>query len=127
TSKFSIFAESVNAVWFWKKLVLRGGTRNRKGGEELAYFKGGFGRLADALVAAIERSGGQISYGEKVIGLSADGGSLRSLRTNLSEIGGRQFLFTPAFPVVAAIFDGVGGVEWVRSLRRVRYLGNMCL
>jgi protoporphyrinogen oxidase len=34
TAKFSIFAEAVNAVWMWKKLVLRGGTRNDRGDEE---------------------------------------------------------------------------------------------
>lgn len=55
-AKFSVFSEIVNAVWMWKKLVLRGSTRNDKGGEELAYFKGGFGRLAEALVETIRRA-----------------------------------------------------------------------
>jgi protoporphyrinogen oxidase len=45
-NKFSVVADAVNAVWMWKKLVLRGSTRDSKGGEQLAYFKGGFGRLA---------------------------------------------------------------------------------
>jgi protoporphyrinogen oxidase len=127
TSKFSVYAEAVNAVWMWKKLVLRGSTRNNKGGEELAYFKGGFGRLSEAMVAAIERAGGEVSVGETVTGVRAEGSQLLALRTNCGEVSGRQFLFTPAFPIIAGFFEGVADAAWLTSLRRVRYLGNMCL
>jgi len=127
TSKFSIYAELVNAVWMWKKLVLRGSTRNEKGSEELAYFKGGFGCLIEAMVAAIESSNGEISCGEKVKGVRTDGNRLLALNTDSEEIVGRQFIFTPAFPIIADIFDGVADSDWLASLRRVRYLGNMCL
>jgi protoporphyrinogen oxidase len=57
-AKFSDYAEVVSAVWMWKKLVLRGNTRNKRGGEELSYFKGGFGHLADQMVHAIRQNGG---------------------------------------------------------------------
>ncbi len=127
TSKFSIFAEAVNAVWMWKKLVLRGSTRNDKGGEELAYFKGGFGRLAEALVAAIEKAGGEVSLGKRVSGVVVEGRQIKAIKTDQGEIAGRQFLFTPAFPIVADILDGVAERAWIEQLRRVRYLGNMCL
>jgi protoporphyrinogen oxidase len=126
-SKFSLYAEAVNAVWMWKKLVLRGGTRNDKGGEELAYFKGGFGRLAAAMVAAIEAADGEVSLGEAVIGVQVDGRRLLALHTSRGEITARQFLFTPAFPIIANIFEGSADENWLASLRRVRYLGNMCL
>lgn len=127
TSKFSIYAEAVNAVWMWKKLVLRGSTRNGKGGEELAYFKGGFGRLAEAMVTAIESAGGVVSLGEKVTGMRSDGHQILALQTNSGEVTGRQFIFTPAFPIIANIFEGSVDAGWLTSLRRVRYLGNMCL
>ena len=127
TSKFSIYAEAVNAVWMWKKLVLRGSTRNEKGSEELAYFKGGFGRLADAMVEAIESSGGEVFFGEKVTGVCADGSKLLAVQTTHGEITGRQFLFTPAFPIIADILEKAVDAEWLSKLRRVRYLGNMCL
>lgn len=56
--------------------MLRGSTRNDKGGEELAYFKGGFGRLAEKLVEAIRSNGGEVSLGQRVRGLEAlQGGS----------------------------------------------------
>jgi len=127
TSKFSIYAEAVNAVWMWKKLVLRGSTRNEKGGEELAYFKGGFGRLAEAMVSAIEREGGEVHLGEKVTGVHTEGNRLLALHTDRGVVAGRQFLFTPAFPIIADIFEGAADTAWLGRLLRVRYLGNMCL
>lgn len=126
-SKFSVYAEAVNAVWMWKKLVLRGSTRNDKGGEELAYFKGGFGRLADAMVSAIRQAGGEVTVGEKVLSVKADGKNLSGIQTQSGEVQGKQFLFTPALPIIADIFKGSTTEEWRQRLLRVRYLGNMCL
>jgi len=126
-SKFSVYAEAVNAVWMWKKLVLRGSTRNDKGGEELAYFKGGFGKLAEAMVLQLEKTGGQVTLNEKVIGLRSEADSLVALKTTKEEVLGKQFLFTPAFPIIANIFEGSADDSWLKKLRRVRYLGNMCL
>lgn len=126
-SKFSVYADAVNAVWMWKKLVLRGSTRNDKGGEELAYFKGGFGNLADALVEAIKSHGGEVRFNTRVTGVITEGNEIARLTTDAGEVAGKQFLFTPAFPIIADIFQGVAGSEWLERLRRVRYLANMCL
>lgn len=127
TSKFSIYAEAVNAVWMWKKLVLRGSTRNEKGSEELAYFRGGFGCLTKAMVSEIEKVGGLISLGEKVAGVHTDGNRIVALHTDKGAVQGQQFLFTPAFPIIADIFKGSSDTDWVEQLQRVRYLGNICL
>lgn len=127
TAKFSLFAEEVSAVWFWKKLALRGSTRNKKGGEELAYFKGGFGRLAEAMVTAIEAAGGRVNFNEKVLSVTSDGQHLSSVTTNQGNIHGKQFLFTPAFPIIANLFEGSANPTWLNQLRRVKYLGNICL
>jgi protoporphyrinogen oxidase len=126
-SKFSIHAEAVNAVWMWKKLVLRGSTRNDKGGEELAYFKGGFVRLAEAMVTAIESAGGEVCLGVNAIGVRSDGNKITALQTSSGEVTGRQFLFTPAFPIITKIFSGAADTNWLANMSRVRYLGNMCL
>lgn len=127
TSKFSVYAEAVNAVWMWKKLVLRGSTRNDKGGEELAYFKGGFGRLAEAMVAAIKKAGGEVIFGTKITGVLTEEKRIAALLTEQGDIHGNQYLFTPAFPIIADIFEGNADPDWLAKLRRVRYLGNMCL
>jgi protoporphyrinogen oxidase len=126
-NKFSVFADAVNAVWMWKKLVLRGSTRDSKGGEQLAYFKGGFGRLAQAMADEIGRLGGEVRYGAPVTGLDTADGALTAVRTADGAVHGRQFLFTPAFPIIADIFAGQADAAWLERLRRVRYLGNVCL
>ncbi len=127
TSKFSIYADAVNAVWMWKKLVLRGSTRNKKGNEELAYFKGGFGRLAQALVTAIEKNGGTVRLNTPITGVSVSDNKVTALHSTAGDIDARQFLFTPAFPIIADMFKDVVNPTWIAALRRVKYLGNMCL
>lgn len=127
TAKFSVFAEVVNAVWMWKKLVLRGSTRNEKGGEELAYFKGGFGRLAEKLVEAIRSQGGVVSLGNQVNGVETSGDEITAIMTNHGLVSGKKYLFTPSFPIIANIFESAADPEWISTLRRVKYLGNMCL
>lgn len=126
-SKFSVYAEAVNAVWMWKKLVLRGGTRNDKGGEELAYFKGGFGRLAEALAEGVRKYGGEVRYGARVTGMQTEDKRIIALETANGPVQGDKFLFTPALPIIADMFKNNANDEWLAKLRRVRYLGNMCL
>lgn len=128
-NKFGIFADAINAVWMWKKLVLRGSTRDAKGGEQLAYFKGGFGRLAQAMADEITRLGGRVQYGAPVsaLGLSSDGQQVQSLQTAQGSYTAREFLFTPALPIIADIFEGSAKADWLASLRRVKYLANACL
>ena len=127
TAKFSVFSEAVNAVWMWKKLVLRGSTRNYKGGEELAYFKGGFGRLAENLVEAIRDNDGEVSLGHRVVGVETSGDCVAKIVTDTFPINGDKFLFTTSFPIIADFFEGHADAQWISSLRRVKYLGNMCL
>ena len=126
-SKFSIYAEQINAVWMWKKLMLRGSTRNDKGGEELAYFKGGFEKLAEAIAAEIKKAGGCVLTNQMVMGVNIKGHKVRSLNTPHGVIAASKFLFTPAFPIIANIFSDTVDQDWLKKLRRVRYLGNMCL
>lgn len=126
-NKFSVVADVVNAVWMWKKLVLRGSTRDAKGGEQLAYFKGGFGRLAQAMADEITRLGGEIRYASPVLGVRAEAGRVAALHTPSGEVSGREYLMTPAFSIIADIFQQTADAAWLASLRRVGYLANVCL
>lgn len=125
-SKFSIFAEDINAVWFWKKLVLRGSTRDPKGGEQLAYFRGGFGRLAEAIADRIVKLGGEIRYRTPVMGALAEGDQIRQLNTSAGPVNAKEFVLTPAFPLIAQILKDAPK-PWLDGLNRVNYLGNVCL
>jgi len=125
-SKFSIFAEDVNAVWFWKKLVLRGSTRDSSGGEQLAYFRGGFGRLAGALAERITALNGEIRYGTAVVGSRTEHNRIRALVTSSGDVTAHNYLFTPSFKLIAQILKDAPKA-WLDRLNRVNYLGNVCL
>lgn len=125
--KFSIHADDVSAVWMWKKLVLRGGTRDAKGGEQLAYFRGGFGQLARAMADDIARHGGTLRFGAEVSGAAIEAGRVAALTCNGQPVQARHYLFTPALPLIADMFEGAGVPDWLATLRRVNYLGNACL
>ncbi|HWG92620.1 MAG TPA: NAD(P)/FAD-dependent oxidoreductase [Mycobacteriales bacterium] len=126
-AKFGKYADEVNAVWMWKKLVLRGSTRNSKGGEELAYFKGGFGRLASAVADDVRARGGEVRTGVSVTGVETEGDRVVRLRTSEGDVEADAFLFTCAFEQTADLFDGAGPQDWLAQLRRVNHLGNLCL
>lgn len=126
-NKFSVFSDTVNAVWMWKKLVLRGSTRDSKGGEQLAYFKGGFGRLALAIASEITKLGGEIRYSSPVTGVVTLDNQITALCTSEGAVHGSQYLFTPAFSIIADIFENAADANWIKSLRRVKYLGNVCM
>ncbi len=57
--KFGAVADQISAVWFWNKLKLRGSSRGKGGEERLAYFKGGFVALAEAMAEGIRAAGGR--------------------------------------------------------------------
>ena len=126
-SKFGKYADEITAVWMWKKLVLRGSTRGSAGQEQLAYFKGGFGRLAAAIGADVGKNGGEVRLGEAVLGVETDGDRVTGLRTSRGTVEADRYVFTPSLSIVADVFDEVVPPEWLASLRRVAYLGNICL
>ena len=126
-SKFGKYADEVNAVWMWKKLVLRGSTRDAAGGEQLAYFRGGFGRLASAVAADVEKNGGQVRLGTTVTGVEVEDDRVVRLRTDGGDIEADQFLFTCALEQTADLFEGTGPADWLGVLRSVDHLGNLCL
>jgi protoporphyrinogen oxidase len=127
TAKFGKYADHVSAVWMWKKLVLRGSTRDKAGGEQLAYFKGGFGRLAAAVGEDIRRHGGDLLTGTSVTCAEIAADRVVALETDEGRIEADEFLFTPSFTIIADLFEGSAPSDWIRSLRRVNYLGNICL
>jgi len=126
-AKFGKYADEVSAVWMWKKLVLRGSTRGKGGGEQLSYFKGGFGRLAAAVATDIETHGGEIRTDTPVTGVTTDGTRVTGIHTKTGPVTAASYLFTPSFSILADLFDAAGPPDWLASLRRVNYLGNVCL
>jgi protoporphyrinogen oxidase len=130
-SKFSRFSDQINAVWMWKKLALRGSTRKKTGAEELAYFKGGFGSFADKLVHEIRAHGGEVLFQKKVVGAVTKSSRNKALDciclNDGGEIKASEYLFTPAFELIASILGPHLDTDERQSFRRINYLGNICL
>ncbi|GAB6039452.1 NAD(P)/FAD-dependent oxidoreductase [Endothiovibrio diazotrophicus] len=125
--KFGDFADEVSAVWFWNKLKLRGGSRGKGGEERLAYFRGGFAALAQRIAERIEADGGRILTATGVDGLEVEQG-----RVNAVVCGGQRFatdavIATPALPLVADLLNPHVEPDYAERLRRIRWLGNVCL
>lgn len=125
--KFGAAAEEVAAVWFWNKLKLRGGSRGRGGREQLAYYRGGFAALADELAAAIVRQGGEVRTASPVEGLVVESGAVAGVRCPDGALDADAVVATPSLPVVAELVAPHVSKAYLRELRRIRYLGNVCV
>ena len=125
--KFGDLAEEVAAVWFWNKLKLRGGSRGKGGEERLAYYRGGFAALAEALADAVRAQGGQVRTGVPVQGVQVEDGQVTGVITPEETVPADAVIATPALPIVADLLEPHAPSEYVDSLRRIRYLANLCV
>jgi protoporphyrinogen oxidase len=125
--KFGEYAEEVSAVWLWNKLKLRGGSRGRAGQEMLAYYKGGFSALAAQVRDAIEKSGGEIRLDTSVRAISSLGGRVNGLITSKGFIPASSVLLTVPLPLAADLVAPIAPNGYADSLRRIRYLSNICI
>ncbi|CAN2228907.1 HemY Protoporphyrinogen oxidase [Candidatus Nanopelagicaceae bacterium] len=127
-AKFSVFSEEVSAVWMWKKLVLRGSTRKSNGAEELFYFKGGFGNLAEKIMDKVTIYGGKFLFDTSAISLKkSHSGTFEMLLKSGQSIMSKSVLFTTPLPITASIIPKDVGSFWLDSISRIPYLGNICL
>jgi protoporphyrinogen oxidase len=125
--KFGPYAEQISAVWFWNKLKLRGGSRGKGGEERLAYFKGGFVGLADALAAKIVALGGRIETLAPVTAITPDADGRWLCTTPNGTVTSEQVIATTALPLIADMVRSWASADYVKSLERINYIGNVCL
>lgn len=124
--KFGIYAERVSAVWFWNKLKLRGGSRGYRGEERLAYFKGGFCVLAEALAKKIVELGGKIEINSPVDSVSPHDGAW-IISTNNKQIKADKVIITTALPIFAGLIQSWACADYIKKINRIQYIGNICL
>jgi len=126
-AKFGIYAEEISAVWFWNKLKLRGGSRSRNGAEQLAYYRGGFAALADRLAEDIHRRGGRIHTRTPVTRLAVSHGTCVGVFAGNEQLQADVVISTTALPIIAELVEPHVPSHYVLSLRRIKYLANLCL
>ena len=124
--KFGPYADEVSAVWFWNKLKLRGGSRGKAGEERLAYFERGFVALAEALARHIVAAGGRIVRNARLTGVRPDGNQWQ-LETTAGQFRAHEVAATVALPLIADMIDTWAPADYLAGLRRIRYLGNVCM
>jgi protoporphyrinogen oxidase len=128
TGKFGAVADDVSAVWFWKKLVLRGGSRSSSGDEVLAYYKGGFAALAERLEQEIKALGGEVRLNSAAVRVVADDdGRAIGVETAAGTVEADNIVLTTPLPITADLIESLAPASYVESLRRIRYLSNVCL
>lgn len=125
--KFGPYAEQVSAVWFWNKLKLRGGSRGSRGEERLAYLSGGFVVLAESLASKINKLGSKILLKTPVHSIHREDENLWSARAGDMVIKSKKILVTTALPIIANLVKDWASNEQVNILKRIKYLGNVCL
>lgn len=124
--KFGPYAEQISAVWFWNKLKLRGGSRGKGGEERLAYFKGGFVALAEALANKIRELGGRIELNAPVSKIeSVDDVWMASTPNGV--VSSDHAIVTTALPLVSNMVRSWANNDYIASLERIQYIGNVCL
>jgi protoporphyrinogen oxidase len=125
--KFGSFAPEISAVWFWNKLKLRGGSRNKRGAEVLAYYSGGFASLAERIAEDIIANGGEIQRGVAATSIVVENGSVQAVQTSQGTIPADAVIATPALPIIADILGACVAPNYTSALRKIDYLANVCL
>jgi protoporphyrinogen oxidase len=125
--KFGRWSDKISAVWFWNKIALRGGSRGKGGAETLAYYRGGFGALVEALRSEIERLGGEIVTNSPVTGLTLAQGKVTSVETAAQSYPASVVVATPALPNIADLLEPHVSLQELAQLRQIKYLANVCL
>lgn len=125
--KFGNFAEKVGAVWLWNKFIQRGKSRQKSGGEHLAYYRGGFAALVEDWAERIRALGGRIWLKEPVQQLIVRDGVVIGLRTPSGIIKADVVIATPALPIIVDLLEPHVPAAFTAGLRAVDYLANICL
>ncbi len=125
--KFGSHVSDISAVWFWNKLKLRGRSRDRRGHEILAYYRGGFAALARRIAAEITAKGGQIRTGAAAGALLVDGNRVTGLKTGNEVIEADAVIATPALPIIADLLRPHVLQDYVDRLCKIQYLANLCV
>ncbi len=125
--KFGSFHSEVSAVWFWNKLKLRGGSRNKQGSEQLAYYQGGFSALAELMASTIKKLGGEIYVNTEAESLIVKEGQAIGVKSASKTIYADAVIATTALPVITELIRPYISLDYLQDLQQIDYLANICL
>lgn len=124
--KFGVEASNVSAVWMWNKLKLRGSSRDKKGGESLVYFGGGFGALTDGIRKSLESMGVSIILNTGIQEILTENGRAIGVKTEQGTHRADAVLCTAPLPQFLQMTPTLSP-EYRSQCEQIRFLGNSCL
>jgi protoporphyrinogen oxidase len=124
--KFGVEAPNVSAVWMWNKLKLRGSSRDKKGGESLVYFGGGFGALTDGIRKSLEAMGVSIVLNTGVQKILTENGKAVGVQTERGTHRADAVLCTIPLPQFLQMTPDLPA-DYRAQCEQIRFLGNSCL
>jgi len=125
-SKFGRYAHEVSAAWLWSKLVQRGGSRSKAGGEELGYLKGGYGVLFQELQTQLKQKGIQIHLNSPVQEIKVENGKANALRVSGEWLPYNSILAACQLPDFLKAGTALPD-DYRQAMESIGYLGNTCL
>lgn len=126
-SKFGDQYQDVAAVWFWGKIKLRGGSRQKGVGKEsLGYFQGSFDVFTRALEQRIVNLGGHIHVGTPVQEIVVGDGGVQGIRVSDRLEPFDIVICTMAPHLLAAMCPSLPE-DYVARLGGIDYQANVCL
>jgi protoporphyrinogen oxidase len=119
--KFGPYADKVPLTWMIGRLAQR--LNSRKGGDErLAYIKGSWKTLLDALKAELEKLGVEIVYNEPLKEVLVSEGEVTGVKTETLTLKGGKYLVT----IPSVYFDKVKGLPMAFGGKDIEYFGAVC-
>ena len=125
--KFGPYAETISAVWFWKKLCLRGGSRAKNGKEQLVYFEGGFMQLSKKMAEETVKNGSTIRLNCQAKSIVTENNTIKGVLTSEGFIGCDKVLATVPIPIYRELLKSNASSQYLDSLDNIKYIGNVCL
>jgi protoporphyrinogen oxidase len=107
-------------------MMLRGSSRSKVGSEELAYLRGGFDVLADALVKRVYRQGGEIRMGCPVSRVLTEDERVVGVETAHGVIKANRILVTTPLPVALHLAPDLQD-DYTKPAARIQHLASICL
>jgi protoporphyrinogen oxidase len=124
--KFYQFADNISAAWLWTRIKRVGTSRKSLLQEELGYIDGGSETLVRALVAAIEKRGGNVRLGAPVSEVVVEKARVKGVRSGDVVESFDAVVSTAPTPFVAKLIPGLPD-EVKKSYDAIQNIGVVCV
>lgn len=126
--KFGEYYSEISAVWIWSKLKLRGGSRGKKGQEQLFYYNGGFSNLINSIEKKMLNSSVKIYKGYEIININKKSEKFELEIKNINhKLDFDLIICTLPLPIISYISKNIFEKKYLEKLNSFKYLSNICL